>query len=263
MSINDMLQWWNLIYLAPFMISLVWIVATVFMGAHDGGMGHGAHGVGHDVSSGIGHAAHGLEHGIENALHSAGHAIEHSLHMENGHAADDGSHAHAHDSSHSHDGHGDDSIMARVLLILGIGRVPITLLIGVFLLCWGSFGMLANRFFEPVMKFPAVYIWPSMGATFVASFIITRSMAAIVGRLMPGTETYAVSRFDLIGSLGKTIFPTAESTGTVDIKDIYGTLHRVQAKTADSSESIPAGKEVIVVDFDDEDKRFVVKLSDL
>ena len=40
MSFQDILQWWNIIYAAPLVVSLVWIVATVLTGAH----GVGSHG---------------------------------------------------------------------------------------------------------------------------------------------------------------------------------------------------------------------------
>lgn len=254
MSIHEMLQWWNLIYLAPLLVSLVWILATVFTGAHGDGGAHGGHGIGHDVG-------HGVGHDIGHAVHHVGHTIEHAIHHGDvGHSHTD-VHSHGTHSHQSHAGSEHNSFGQKVLSILGIGQVPITLLIGIFLLCWGMFGMLANKFFAPVMKFPAIYIWPSMGATFFASAVFTRSMAAIVGRLMPNTETYGVSRLELVGSLGTTVFPTNETTGTIHVKDTYGTVHRVQAKTEDGAKPIPSGKEVMILDFDEEDKRFVVRIS--
>jgi membrane protein implicated in regulation of membrane protease activity len=143
-------------------------------------------------------------------------------------------------------------------MLLGIGQVPISLLIGVYLLCWGTFGLLANQFFS-FMHYPSLYIWPSMGVTFFISFVITRTMAAFFARLMPGDETYGVTRFELVGSLAKTVYAASERAGTVDIADPSGTVHRVQAKTEAGQEEIPSGADVIVVDFDEDDKRFIVR----
>jgi len=273
MGVHELLQWWNLIYVAPLLVSIVWIVATVVAGTHGGDLSHGGHGIGHDAGHDVGHVVHnavqnvehavshafGLHHGGVAANHAAGHGVTAHGHAgANGHAAPDG-HAHgqdAHPGTH-------DSVLIRVLTLLGIGQVPITLLIGVFLLCWGAFGMVANHFFGTALRFPALYIWPSMGVTFVASAVVTRSMAAVVGRMLPTTETYGVSRAELCGSLGKTVFATTESAGTVDIKDRYGTVHRVQAKTEAGKEAIPSNTEVIVVDFDEADKRFIVERSTL
>ena len=50
MSFQDILQWWNIIYAAPLVVSLVWIAMTVLSGAH----GVGSHGhvhAGHGADS--------------------------------------------------------------------------------------------------------------------------------------------------------------------------------------------------------------------
>lgn len=236
MSVTDMLHWWNLIYVVPLLVSVAWILTSVFSGAH-------------------GHASHGGSHAAGHHLGELGHHVAHSV----GHAVHHGDVGHAHDGGHQSHSHGShESSPSRIIMLLGLGQVPITLLIGVFLLCWGAFGLLSNQFFG-ILKYPPIFIWPSLAVTFVASATITRSMAAIVGRMIPQEETYGVSRAELCGSLGKTVYAVSESAGTVDIKDRFGTVHRVQAKVEKKEESIPAGSDVIVVDFDDEDKRFIVR----
>lgn len=262
MGIHEMLNWWNLIYVAPLLISVMWILTTVFSGMH-GHAGHGAsHGaehhfgdVGHHVTHAVGHAMH---HGDVGHGHVDGHAGAHA-HASDAHGAHGGHNGHGH-HEHSHASH--DNAPSRIIMLLGIGQVPITLLIGVFLLCWGAFGLLANQLFG-ILHYPGIYIWPSLALTFVVSSAITRSMAAIVGRLLPGEETYGVTRFQLVGSLGKTVYPTTEVTGTVDIKDQSGTVHRVQAKVEPGKEDIPGGSDVIIVDFDEDDKRFVVRVGSI
>ena len=209
---------------------------------------------------------HDIGHGISHAAHDVGHAASHALHPSHAGAHDAG-HAHAaHDAAHghaqSHNGQQQDAFLNRLLVVLGFGTVPITLIIGIFLLCWGAFGLVTNRVLGGFMVFPALYIWPSIGITFVVSSLFTRMSAAVVGRIMPGTETFGVTRFEMIGSIGHAVYPISEDAGTVNISDTYGTVHRVQAKTEPGAESIPAGTEVIAVDFDEQDKRFVVRASD-
>jgi hypothetical protein len=245
MGIHDWLNWWNLIYVVPLLISVAWILTTVFSGMH-GHAGHGAsHGAGHHIGE-VGHhvaeaAAHAVHHG------DVGHTAAH------GHVQGDGAH-----HAHAHTSH-EDTAPSRLLMLLGIGQVPVTLLIGVFLLCWGAFGMLTNQLFGIALRYPGIYIWPSLGVTFVSSSAVTRAMASIVGRLLPGDETYGVTRFELVGSMGRSVFPTSEKAGTIDIKDRYGTVHRVQAKVEPGKEAIPSGADCIVVDFDEDDKRFIVR----
>jgi membrane protein implicated in regulation of membrane protease activity len=263
MGIHEFLQWWNLVYVAPLFVSIIWILGTIFTMGH-GDAGHGGH-----VSHGVENVVHSVAHGVEHGLHHVGSAFDHAIH--HGDVSHDGAvhhdvngHSHHHDSGSNSDDVGrGQSIFTWLINVLGLGQIPITLLIGMFLLCWGAVGMTANQILAGIMKYPAIYIWPSLAVTFFSSFIVTRALVAIVVRCIPETETFGVSRLQLVGSLGKTVFSTSANAGTVDIKDQYGTVHRVQAKTEDGKDAIPSGREVIIIDFDDDDKRFVVRQGTL
>lgn len=238
MSLQDCLQWWNVIYLAPLVISLIWILATVMGGLSSGGAdaGDGVDaGDGADVGSDGGDASDGID-GADGTDGDSGDA--------SGHDADTG---HVSDFGH---------IMSHVF---GIGQVPISLLLGIYMFCWGACGMAMNQLFSGMLKSPVFYVWPSMGATFIISFVITRSMAAIVAKMMPSEETFGVTRQDLIGLTGKAVYAITEKAGTVDISDKYGTVHRTQAKTGVGGGAIPSGTKVLVLDYDTSDKKFVVK----
>ena len=260
MSFHDILQWWNIIYAAPLVVSLLWIVATVLGGAHGAGSHghvHAGHGVTHDIGHGIGHAAHDVGHALHHGhvgADGAGHAQagHHDVHAPGDHS-----------QGHTHTGPETDSMMWRVLLVLGFGKVPITLIIGTFMLFWGVLGLLVNSGLANVLKYPVLYFVPSLWITLISTLFITRLMIAFIGRVMPGTETFGITRLEMVGSIGHAVYPVSENAGTVNISDTYGTVHRVQAKTGPGGEPIPAGTEVIAVDFDEQDKRFVVVKSDL
>lgn len=231
MGLQEMLQWWNLIYILPLFISVIWLAASVAMGMHDGDFGH-------DVD---------LDHDVD--IDADG-DVEHDV-----------------DGHHPHHLHGDlehqESPIYKILALLGVGKVPVTALFGIFFLAWGAFGMLSNRVFGGILHYPAVYIWPSMAATFVVSAVFARSIAGVVARYMPTTETYAVSQRSLTDRLGTAVFPVTETTGTVHVKDEYGTVHRMQAKTQPNAPEIATGSQVIVIDFDESDKRYVVERSSI
>lgn len=236
MSINDLLQWWNLIYAVPLVVSLVWIVATIASGT-DSGADHGGHDFGHDGHADVAADGHG------------------------DHLGD--SHSDGQDSSHGEGDHHHAVTGDKLLVLLGLNRVPVTLIIGVFMLFWGAFGLVLNRALEGSLRYPAVYIWPSMLVTLVLTIVLTRITAAVVARVMPGTESYATRRTGLIGLLGHAVYKVTESSGTVNVKDTYGTVHRVQAKTEPEADPLGSGVEVIIVDFDEEDRRYVVRESAL
>jgi len=237
MSIQELLQWWNLLYAIPLVISLVWIVATIASG----------------IDSGADHAGDAGD----------GHDLGHDGHADGGDSGHGDGHADGHDSSHGDGDHDHGDVGDRLLVLLGLSRVPVTLIIGVFLLYWGAFGLVMNRALEGLLRFPAVYIWPSMAVTFVLTAVLTRITSAIVARVMPGTETYAPDRIGLVGSIGHAVYRVNEDSGTVNIQDGYGTVHRVQAKTESNASPIGPGVEVIAVDFDEQDGRFVVRESAL
>ncbi len=233
MGLQDMLQWWNLIYVIPLFISVLWLAATAVAGMQEG--------ADHDVEVDADHDAD-LDHDVD---------------------ADNDANLDQHHTSHHLDVEHDGSLLMKAMAVLGLGKMPVTAMFGIFLLAWGAFGMFSNQLFAAVFVYPAVYIWPSMAATFFIGAILTRSMAEIFARVMPSNETYGVTRMQLIGNLGAAVFRITETTGTIHVKDQYGTLHREQAKVDPGCPEIPAGSDIIVVDFDDSDKRFIVKRSEL
>ncbi|MHB1458900.1 MAG: hypothetical protein ACYC0V_18470 [Armatimonadota bacterium] len=259
MSVQELLHWWNLIFLLPLLMSVLWMLSAMFGGLHGG----------HD----IGHGAHDIGHGLGHMADDAGHALHSLMHPDaGGHGGDAGAgHAHANGGSHADSGHGHDAhphngsanhendFFSRASWFLGINDVPVTMLIGIFSLCWGVLGLLSNQMLAVGVKYPAVYIFPSIGIAFFGGFIITRIMAAVVAKVAPSNENYAVHIFDLVGLPGKTVHITDNKVGTVDVKDKYGSVHRVQAKTENENESIPHSIDVVVVDYDDTDKRYIVR----
>ena len=230
-------------------MSVLWILSTMFGGMHSGhDVGNGGDSIGDEAGHIITDASHAIHDLIHHDIGAGGHA-----HADggNGHGQD----AHGHDSSSNH----DNDFFNKAAWFLGINDVPVTMLVGIFSLCWGVLGLLSNQILAVGVKYPAVYILPSLCIAFFGSFIITRTMAAIVAKVIPSDENYAVHRFDLVGLPGKTVHITNYIVGTVDVKDKYGSVHRVQAKTESENDSIPHSVDVIVVDYDDSDKRFIVR----
>lgn len=264
MSINDLLQWWNLIYAAPLLVSLVWIVVTVMSGMHGdiADSGHGTVDAAHSMPQGVGHG-HGAFDSADTSFHDAAGDVSDGL--DGGHDIGDadGQLSHGHGDGHDGDTHSHDSdIFNKILWVLGINKVPIMLVLGLFMLCWGAFGLAVNNILAGILRYPAIYVLPSIGITFVSSAFFTRIMTALAAKFLPGTENYAVTRFDMIGALARTVYTVTETSGTINIKDSYGTIHREQCKAESGAEPIAANTEVIVIDYDENDKRFVVRTSD-
>lgn len=237
---KDFLQWWNAIYWIPLCLSLLWILLAAVTG-HGGGDGDG-----------------GAEGGDAGGDVDATHGGVEASGAEAGHDAAGGEATQAHNGSDGGDSHHDD-MAAKLLAVLGLGRIPITLLIGLYMLFWGTIGLLVNSLCRDAGVPPAVFILPSLAGTFVATTVITRLSAGVIGKFMPSTETFAIVARDLIGRDGHVVYLVTENTGTVDVTDAYGTVHRRMAKTEPGAPQLPSGTKVLVVGFDDEDNRLVVK----
>lgn len=255
MSVRELLEWWNLIYLLPLLLSVVWLVSMMLGGGHEG---DGAHAAGH-------------------GLHDVG-DLAHHLHMDAGHGADAGGHG-AHDAAaggashhagahgaHDHAGSEDrgpaqGSQTSLAASLLGIGRTPITIVVGTLLLCWGAIGLFVNRMLGGSQVPGPVYILPSLAITAVASLVFTRLVSGAVGRVMPTTESYAVSHHGLVGRLGTVVYPVSETSGTVQVADASGTLHRLMARTAPGAAPIPMDRSILIVDLEESTGRYIVQES--
>lgn len=148
-----------------------------------------------------------------------------------------------------HDGDGDP--FHGALSLIGLGRVPLSLILMSFGFLWGFFGWLGNRMFSTVLAEPALFIWPSLVLALAGAVILTRALASGLGRIMPATESYGAGARELVGGMAEVRYPLTESTGTVQVHDQYGAMHEVPARVLPGESGIPAGTRVILWRFDE------------
>src|SRR5215471_17278739 len=133
MQFWDLFQWWNLIFTLPFGIGLLPLLLQAAGAVHfsHGGLAHLPHVGGSHLPHHI--AAHGHAPSPAPAAHAPAHT-----------PAIAGTHAHA----------GARQAPARVLSILGIGKVPIILIFSIFCLIWGTTGIAGNQVFSTILRVP-------------------------------------------------------------------------------------------------------------
>jgi len=148
---TELLQWWNLIFVLPFIGALFYILMLI-TGAvsadHDAGIDGGV-----ETDADIGHDA--------DLDHDAG--LEHIHDLEPG-------------------------MLTRALSFLGIGRVPLSIIIISFCFLWGFCGFASNTLLSPILP-SVIFVWASMAIAFVVSLFLTRILANVMTRIMPATET--------------------------------------------------------------------------
>jgi hypothetical protein len=295
MSLQDLSQWYYLIYLLPLGFSFFMIAAAALGSAHRSGHagppGHGLHGhQGSAIAHGSGHAAahaphsplahshhSSLAHGHDagSAGHAArsdhGHSISHVIgggHGAPSHAAHAAAHAHpaSHraDDSASGDAPSEESGSNRLLSFFGVGRVPIMLLAQGFGLSWGAAGFYATRMLSSGGASPDSFVPYAAGIAAACGILGVKTIGEVGSRFMPAEETYATGREDLIGSVGVAVFPVSQTMGRIHVYDTFGTLHDESARLIPGdadAEPIAKGESVLLVLFDEEGGFFYVERS--
>ena len=84
----------------------------------------------------------------------------------------------------------------RALSILGVGRVPLSIIGIAMLLLWGALGWLTNNVLEAFIQTSSAYATISMAVAFVGSLLLTSLLTKLLARFVPTSETYASSFHD-------------------------------------------------------------------
>jgi hypothetical protein len=217
---NELLQWWNLIFVLPFVGALFYILM---------------------LSTG----AFSLDHDAEpNVDMDTGADMEHDVDFDHGTGME-----------HSHDL--ESGMLGRALSFLGIGRVPLSIILISFCFLWGFSGFASNTLLKPVLP-PALFVWASIAVAFVASTSLTRLLAHGIAKIMPATETYAVSLDQLVGKWGEAVTTIDETFGQAQVHDDAGVLHTVQCTIRSGEAAIQRGTQVILLFFDKTKGSFLV-----
>jgi hypothetical protein len=125
-------------------------------------------------------------------------------------------------------------------------------------LLWGFFGWIGNGIFSSFFSSPGVFIWPSLLLALVASAVLTRLLANGLHRVMPATETYAVSNRQLVGKLASVRYAVSDTAGSAQLYDDQGRLHEVPVRVLPGETPIPAQTSVVLWRYDANANAFLV-----
>ena len=141
------------------------------------------------------------------------------------------------------DVHGDASLLSWI----NVGRLPLLMLIVVFLFSFGVIGLLGQQLFATVTGKVAT-AWIAVPLAAFAALPITRVFGRVVSRILPADETTAVSRESLVGRLGVIVTGTASpgNAAQARVRDVHGQPHYVMVEP-DDDESFEQGASVLLV----------------
>jgi membrane protein implicated in regulation of membrane protease activity len=123
---------------------------------------------------------------------------------------------------------------------LGVGRVPLLMLLVVFLAFFGLVGLAIQQLAGP---FP---LWIAAPAAAAAALPLTGLGARGLARIMPGDETTAVSLDSLVGRRGTITIGTARrgSPAQARVRDVHGQVHYVMVEPYDDNHAFGEGETV-------------------
>jgi hypothetical protein len=145
------------------------------------------------------------------------------------------------------------------LAALGLGRVPLALLLMALLGCFGAIGLIANTLLTSALDGYAPLIFPAVliGAG-VFAFVLTARISRLLGRAVAESST-AVGFEQLVGRVGAVSSASVSPTyGRVSVRDTHGTIHTVFA-VIEHGEPLPEGSEVALVAYDNTQRRFLIR----
>ncbi len=136
--------------------------------------------------------------------------------------------------------HADADGGADLLGWLGVGTVPLLMLLVVFLALFGLTGLAVQQFAGPLP------LWIAAPAAAAAALPLTGLGARGLARIMPGDETTAISLDSLVGRRGTITIGTARrgSPAQARVADIHGQVHYVMVEPYDDDHSITQGETV-------------------
>ncbi|MBI1684696.1 YqiJ family protein [Caulobacter hibisci] len=148
-----------------------------------------------------------------------------------------------------HDGlDGHDLDHPSLLGWLNVGRLPLLMVIVVFLFAFGTVGLVLQQLIAGVFRHPAP-IWIAGPLATAVALPFTRVLGRLLARVLPGDETTAVSRETLVGRVATIVTGQAKvgSPAQARVRDAHGQAHYVMVEPDEDGEVFEQGTSVIIV----------------
>jgi len=130
---------------------------------------------------------------------------------------------------------------------LGIGRIPLLMVIVVFLALFGLVGLALQQLASAFAGAP-LSPWLAGPAAAVAALPLTGFGARGLARILPQDETTAVSLDTLVGRRGEITIGTARrgSPAQARVRDAHGQVHYVMVEPHEAAHPIAAGDTILL-----------------
>lgn len=144
---------------------------------------------------------------------------------------------------------GDVNVETPSLLSwINVGRLPLLMLIVVFLFAFGLSGLIGQQVVAAVLGQPAPWFL-AVPAAFAVALPVTRVFGRGVARIMPRDETTAVSRDTLVGRVAVIVTGSASHANAAQarVRDQHGQVHYVMVEPDNTADVFDQGSSVLLV----------------
>jgi amino acid transporter len=166
-------------------------------------------------------------------------------------AESDHDHDHDHDNDHDHgqgEHHGEAGFVSGALSLLGVGRVPLMILLTMLFLFFGFIGVSVNlllaRHLPPISLVPVALLTGLLG-----SYFLTASFGRAIARIVPKEESYATSFEKLVGQTGHVVLVLGASEAYTQVTDRFGNFQEIRCKELDGK-PLHQGQAVLITSVD-------------
>jgi len=135
-----------------------------------------------------------------------------------------------------------------LLALLGFGRLPLMMLLVLFLAVFGLVGLVGQQLAVAATG-ATLTAWIAGPAAAMLAGPMTGALARPIARILPHDETSAIDRDALIGRFGRIQLGTAASgsPARAEVKDGYGLVHLVMVEPDNADQQLREGEEIILV----------------
>lgn len=148
-----------------------------------------------------------------------------------------------------------DAHPTSVLGFIGVGKIPLSILIEVLLVSFGLVGLLVNAVAQDVLgRFGGIMFPVSIGLAVVGSMAATRAVASLISRYAPPDGPTARRPGEFVGSVGVAASLVSRTIGQVRVssldKNTPAALLNAQVDPEWTIDEIARGTEVMLVGYD-------------
>ena len=132
---------------------------------------------------------------------------------------------------------------------MGMGQVPFILWLAGLLTAFGLIGYGVQVVSSAVIGSTLPW-WAAAALTLLPALKVGGLVSRTLGRLVPKTESSAISRRSMGGRRGVIAQGTARKgkPAQARVRDLYGNMHYVRVEPADEGVSLPQGTEIMILD---------------